>query len=167
MIDPNIIPEPGTPQRLHEDPESALNRPAADDGLRAKLADVAHDLSQIVGGLESNSERYTCDDGNDSDDGGSGIDNILDDVRNATEKLEAAPAADAGATLPKELAGFSDPTEVWRQSAGELLGFANHLERRNAGITAAQIRAAVALGNQRMSQFPAALLAAGPATEGR
>lgn len=33
--------------------------------------------------------------------------------------------------------------EMWQQARGELLGFANHLERQGATITAQQLRLAV------------------------
>jgi len=38
---------------------------------------------------------------------------------------------------------------LWPQAAGELLGFANALDRGNVGLTAAQIRLAVKLANER------------------
>jgi hypothetical protein len=37
---------------------------------------------------------------------------------------------------------------LWPQARGELLGFANALERENSGITAAQIRMAVQLADE-------------------
>jgi hypothetical protein len=41
---------------------------------------------------------------------------------------------------------------MWPQARGELLGFANALERGNSGITAAQIRMAVQLADEAVDR---------------
>lgn len=41
---------------------------------------------------------------------------------------------------------------MWPQAAGELSGFANHLVSGNAGLTAAQIRMAIQLGDEIFAQ---------------
>lgn len=42
----------------------------------------------------------------------------------------------------------ADSPALWESAQRELLGFANHLEKRGAGITADQIRLAVQRGNR-------------------
>lgn len=46
-----------------------------------------------------------------------------------------------------------DVRRMWPQAAGELRGFANHLARGQAGLTAAQIRMAIQLADERFKQL--------------
>ena len=48
----------------------------------------------------------------------------------------------------------SDVRRLWPQARRELLGFADHLARGNAGITAAQLRLAVQLADRAARALP-------------